>query len=198
MVSESLLWPFLSSLVFLSVTSFLSLHASAITTAAVASCRWTSDVIQSSSLGSGPATAVVKKFHTAQTTALCITAANIAPISFLKVLLRSSSADLHIRGYLAAIWDCTRPHAPLKDFAAPPRDATSALAASVSTDLLTSSPRHLQPLTVDIDQSLIVDRWSLTVDFLVDFFPPARFSLPSFSCRFRFCSQFLHIVSLNG
>ncbi|RVW16579.1 hypothetical protein CK203_069383 [Vitis vinifera] len=110
----------------------------------------------SSSLGSGPAAAVVKKFHTAQTTALCITAANIAPISFLKVPLRSSNTDLHIRGYLAAIEDRTRPHAPLKDSAAPPRaatrqawsadviiSATSALAASASTDLLTSSPRHL-------------------------------------------------------
>ena len=170
MVSEPLLWPFLSSLVFISVTSFLSLNASAITIAAAASCRWTSDFIQPSSLGSGPAAAVVKKFHTAQTTALCITAANIALISFLKIPLRSSSADLHIRGTLAAIRDRTRPHAPLKDSAtlitrlhAPPRaatrqawsadviiSATSALAASASTDLLTSSSA--------------VDRWPLTVD----------------------------------
>ena len=117
MVLESLLWPFLSSLVFISVTSFLSLNASVITTAAATSCRWTSDVIQPSSLGSGPVAAVVKEFHTTQTTALCITAANIAPISFLKVPLRSSSADLHIHGTLAAIGDRTRPHAPLKDFA---------------------------------------------------------------------------------
>ena len=117
MVSEPLLWPFLSSLVFISVTSFLLLNASAITTAATASCRWTSDVIQPSSLGSEPAAAVVKEFHTTQTTALCITAANIAPISFLKVPLRSSSVDLHIRGILAAIGDRTHPHAPLKDSA---------------------------------------------------------------------------------
>eukprot|EP00261_Vitis_vinifera_P037745 XP_019078988.1 PREDICTED: uncharacterized protein LOC109123509 [Vitis vinifera] len=68
-----------------------------------------------SSLGFGPAAAVIKEFHTAQTTALCITAANIAPISFLNVPLRSSSVDLHIRGTLAAIGDRTRPHAPLKD-----------------------------------------------------------------------------------
>ena len=117
MVSEPLFWPFLSSLVFISVTSFLLLNASAITTATAASCRWTSDVIQPSSLGSGPAAAVVKEFHTAQTTALCITAANIALISFLTVPLRSSSADLHIRGTLAAIGDRKRPHVPLKDSA---------------------------------------------------------------------------------
>ncbi|RVW74986.1 Retrovirus-related Pol polyprotein from transposon TNT 1-94 [Vitis vinifera] len=67
--------------------------------------------VKPSSLGSGPAAAVVKEFHTAQTTALCITAANIAPISFLKVPLRSSSADLHIRGTLAAIGDRTPPRA---------------------------------------------------------------------------------------
>ena len=92
----------------------------------------------------------------------CITAANIAPISLLKVPLRSSSADLHIRGILAAIGDRTHPHAPLKDSAtlitrhsrlyvlsragAWSADviisATLALAASASTDLLTSSPRH--------------------------------------------------------
>ena len=117
MVSEPLLWLFLSSLVFISVTSFLLLNASAITTAAAASCRWTSDVIQPSSLGSGPVAAVVKELHTAQTTALCITVANIAPISFLKVPLRSSSADLHISGILVAIGDHTRPHTPLKDSA---------------------------------------------------------------------------------
>ena len=148
MVLESLLWPFLSSLVFISVTSFLSLHASAITTATVASCRWTSDVIQSSSLGSEPAAAVVKKFHTAQTTTLCIIATNIAPLSFLKVLLRSSSADLHIRGYLATIGDRTRRSKILRRLHAPPRDATPALVASTSTDLLTSSS--------------VVDRWPLT------------------------------------
>ncbi|RVW80522.1 hypothetical protein CK203_052866 [Vitis vinifera] len=132
----------------------------------------------SSSLGSGPAAAVFKEFHTTQTIALCITAANIAPISFLKVPLRSSSADLHIRGTLAAIGDRTRPHAPLKDPAtlitrlhALPRagawsvdviiSTTSALAASASTDLLTSSPRHLHPLT--IDQPLTIDH-PLTID----------------------------------
>ena len=179
MVSEPLLWPFLSSLVFISVTSFLLLNVSAITTVAAASCCWTSDVIQPSSLGSGPAAAVVKEFHTAQTIALCITAVNIAPISFLKVPLRSSSADLHIRGTFAAIGDRTRPHAPLKDsatmitrchalscagawFADVIISATLALAASTSTNLLTSYPRH--PVASSVDRPLIVDQ-SLTVDF---------------------------------
>ena len=107
MVSEPLLWYFLSSLVFISVTSFFN-NASAITTAVAASRRWTTDVIQPSSLGSRPAAAVVKEFHTAQNTALCITTVNIAPITFLKVPQRSSCADLHICGNLDAIGDCTR------------------------------------------------------------------------------------------
>ena len=170
MVSEPQLWPLFSSLVFISVTSFLSLNASAITTAAVVSCRWTSDVIQPSSLGSGPAAVVVKKFHTAQTTALCITAANIAPISFLKVPLRSSSADLHIRGYLVAIGDRTRPHAPFKDSAAPPRTSTrchvspSCVSIHWSTDVISTSSSA-------VDRWPLTSRWPLTVDhpLAVDF-----------------------------
>ncbi|RVX07925.1 hypothetical protein CK203_014742 [Vitis vinifera] len=81
-------------------------------------------ILESMQCSSSTGSAVVKKFHTAQTTALCITAANIAPISVLKVPLRSSSADLHIHGYLAAIGDRTGPHAPLKDSAALPRTST--------------------------------------------------------------------------
>ena len=88
--------------------------ASAITTTAVAFHRWTSDVIQPSSLGSGPAAAVVKEFHTAQTTAARITATNIASITVLKPPQRSSCADLQNRESLNAIGDRTRPHAPLK------------------------------------------------------------------------------------
>ena len=62
----------------------------------------------------GLAAAVVKEFHTAQTTAICITAANIAPIMFVKVPLRLSCADLHTRGSFNTIRDCMRPHALLK------------------------------------------------------------------------------------
>ena len=112
MVSEPLLWPFLSSLVFLSVTPFSFNIASAITTTVAAFRRWTVDVIQSSSLGSGPAAAVVKEFHTAQTTAARITVTNIAPIAVLNLPQRSSRADLQNHGRFNVIGDRTRPHAP--------------------------------------------------------------------------------------
>ena len=88
--------------------------ASAITTTAAAFRRWTSDVIQPSSLGSAPAVAVVKEFHTKQTTAARITATNIAPITVLKLPQRSSCADLQNRESLNAVGDRTHPHAPFK------------------------------------------------------------------------------------
>ena len=65
-------------------------------------------------MGSGLAAAVVKEFHTAQTTTIWITTANIAPITFVKVPLKSSCADLHTRGTLDAIGDYTLPHTPFK------------------------------------------------------------------------------------
>ena len=116
MVSEPLLWPFLSSLVFISVTHFFFFFhiASAITTTAAAFRRWTSDVIQPSSLGSRPAITVVKEFHTAQTTATRITATNIAPITVLKLPQRSSCANLQNRESLNAVGDRTRPHSLFK------------------------------------------------------------------------------------
>ena len=113
MISEPLLWPFLSSLVFISVTPFFNI-ASAITTTATAFRRWTSDVTQPSSLGSEPTAAVIKEFHTAQTTAARITITNIAPIAVLNLPQRSSRADLQNRGRFNVIGDRTRPHAPLK------------------------------------------------------------------------------------
>ena len=88
--------------------------ASAITTTAAAFHRWTSDVIQPSSLGSRPAAAVVKEFHTAQTTAARITATNIASITVLKLPQRSSCADLQNRESLNTVEDRMHPHAPLK------------------------------------------------------------------------------------
>ena len=114
MVSEPLLWPFLSSLVFISVTPFLFNIASAITTTAANFRRSTSNVIQPSSLGSGPAAAVVKEFHTAQTTSAHITVTNITPIAVLKLPQRSSCADLQNRERFNVIGDRTCPHAPLK------------------------------------------------------------------------------------
>ena len=116
MVSEPLLWHFLSSLVFLSVTPFSFNIASAITTTVAAFRCWIADVIQPSSLGSGPAAAVVKEFHTAQTTAARITVTNIAPIVVLNLPQRSSRADLQNRGRFNVIGDRTRPHAPIKVF----------------------------------------------------------------------------------
>ncbi|RVW13792.1 Retrovirus-related Pol polyprotein from transposon RE1 [Vitis vinifera] len=79
----------------------------------------------SSSLGSGPAAAVVKKFHTGIDHCPLHHRCEYCSDFIFEVPLRSSSADLHIRGYLAAIGDHTRPHAPLKDSAAPPRASTS-------------------------------------------------------------------------
>ena len=116
MISESLLWPFLGNLVFIGITPFsTSLPPSqqppqplAVEPPTFSSCRpW----------GFGPAAAVVEEFHTAKTTALCMTAAYIVPINLPHVPLRSSCADLHTCGNLKAIRDCTHPHASLKGFA---------------------------------------------------------------------------------
>ena len=172
MVSEPLLWPFLSSLVFISVTPFFFFNiASAIITTVAAFRRWTSDVIQPSSLGSGPATAVVKEFHTAQTTAARITVTNIAPIAVLKLPQRSSRADLQNRGRLNVIGDRTHPHALLKVserlITRSTRHHASVSPADVSPSdviwhvicwhhLLTSSVTHL--LTSSFDQTVDFDR----------------------------------------
>ena len=129
MVSEPLLWPFLSSLVFISVTPFFFNIASVITTTAAAFRHRTSDVIQPSSLGSGPAAVVVKEFHITQTTAARITATNIAPITVLKLPQRSSRVDLQNCERFNVIGDRTRPHAPLK----------------VSVRLITRSTRRQDP-----------------------------------------------------
>ena len=114
MVSEPLLWPFLNSLVFISVTLFFFNIASTIITTAATFRRWTSDVIHPSSLGSGLAAAVVKEFHSAQTTASRITATNIAPITVLKLPQRSSCVDLQNCESLNIVGDRTHPYASLK------------------------------------------------------------------------------------
>ena len=100
MVSEPLLWLFLSSLVFIGVTPF----STSLSPSQQPLQPWTSNIFQPSSLGSEPTAAAVEEFHTAKTTALCIVAANIAPINFLQVPLRSSCADIQTHG--------RRPHAP--------------------------------------------------------------------------------------
>ena len=60
------------------------------------------------SLGSEPATVVVKESYTAQTIARVIIAVNIAPITFLQVSLRSPCVDLQFSGSLEAIRNSTR------------------------------------------------------------------------------------------
>ena len=194
MVSEPLLWPFLSSLVFISVTPFFNI-VSAITTTAVAFRRWTSDVTQPSSLGSEPAAAVIKEFHTAQTIVVCITATNIAPITVLKVPQRLSCADLQNRESLNAVEDRTRPHTPPKvSIRLIMCHHVPALQITRSTCLLTSSMSALAvPL---LTSPACVSRWRhpltlgiwpltsrLTVDFdraltlTVDFSPRLTFSV---------------------
>ena len=171
MVSKPLLWPFLSSLVFISVTHFFFHITSAITTTTAAFRRWTSDVIQPSSLGSGPAVAVVKEFHTAQTIAAHITATNIAPITVLKLPQRSSCADLQKRESLNAVGNRTRRSKFLYGWSRAPRVArlchAPPRAARTSFLLLTST-------LGDVICHVIcwchrwLDRWlalTLTVDF---------------------------------
>ena len=197
MVSESLLWHFLSSLVFISVTPFFFNIASAITTTAVAFRRSTSNFIQPSSLGSGPAAAVVKEFHTAQTTAARITATNIAQIAVLKLPQRSSRANLQNRERFNIIGDCTRPHAPLKVSVRLITRSTRRHAPARACFLLLTSALVTSSATSSADVIVWPDCWlalTLTQGWLFQ----SRFFLPSFSRRFHFCSLFLHIVSLNG
>ena len=188
--------------------------ASAITTTATAFRRWTSDVTQRSSLGSGPAAVVIKEFHTAQTTAICITATNIAPITVLKVPQRSSCADLKTRESLDAVGDRMCPHAlsfQITRLHAPSRAPTHPHALSracwchprqhLPTPLLMSPTcvscwRH--PLTLGIWPLTLTEHWLWPLTFLQGWLFLSRFFLSSFSCRFHFCSLFLHIVSLDG
>ena len=133
--------------------------ASAITTTAVAFCRWTSDVIQPSSLGSGPATTVVKEFHTAQTIATRITATNIAPITVLKLPQRSSCADLQNRESLNAVGDHTRPHAPFKVSVRLITRSTRRHAPPGSATHLHTSPRASTRLHVLVFPADVSPRW---------------------------------------
>ena len=105
-----------------------------------------------------------------------------------------------------------RRHTPLR--------AAQRFCVSASHAILSSSWRHpwrhqchISPSYISIQSSadvsapssywrhsLTPDRWPLTkpFSFLQGWLFQSRFSLPSFSCRFHFCSLFLHIVSLNG
>ena len=155
MVSEPLLWPFLSSFVFISVTLFFSTS------------------LPPSQPPPQPF-AVVKEFHTAQTTAARITATNIAPIMVLKLPQRSSCVDLQNRESLNTVGDCTRPHTPLKVSIwlitrstcrhAPPRIVTRLHAPVSPTDVSPSDV--ICHVIVDQDVDLTVDQcwlWPLTL-----------------------------------
>ena len=185
----------------------------------VAICNWTSDVFQPLFLGFEPAATVVEESHTAQTTTRVITAVNIALIMFLQVSLKSSYADLHVGGSLAAIEDHTRcpnfctkayvPYVPYVLSSAPGWRHPWRHQCHVNPSLhqhpvvcwrqchvilLTSSS-----LTVDhVDFHCWPSHWLWPLTFLHCWLLLSKFSLPSFSHRFHFCCLFLHIVSLNG
>ena len=215
MVSESLLWSFLSSLVFISVTSFFN-NASAITTAAavvMAEVSLRSFTLDRPLLFASPLQVLLRlhflRYHWDR------------PAPIYKLMEASppsetARAPTHCSKLLQR-WSCaTRTaasfHAPtLADTRFPRASHASTCLADVITNvspnslltsLLASSADvifwiWIWPLTFQVDcwLWLAVDRWPLT-------FPgwlfQSRFSLPSFSRRFHFCCLFLHIVSLNG
>ena len=182
------------------MTLFIFNIASAIITTATVFRRWTSDVIQPSSLGSGPAAAIVKEFHTAQTTAARITATNIASITVLKVPQRSSCVDLQNCESLIAVRDCTRPYAPLKvlyGWSRAPRVITR-LQALPHACTCQFSPADVSPRWRHLPRHLLTSSLTRPLTFPQGWLFQSRFFLPSFSHKFHFCSPFLHIVSLNG
>ena len=175
-------------------------------------------------MGSGPAAAIVKEFHTAQTTVVCIITTNIAPITVLKVPQRSSCVDLQNCESLDAVGDRTHPHTPLKVSVQLIRHPSHLHAPSLQitrrhalADIIHISPclhrcwRHLLASTTDVILWLwVFDRWLLKVDrwlwtsvdfdhwlFSKGWLFQSKFFLPNFLRRFHFCSLFLHIVSLN-
>ena len=175
-------------------------------------------------MGSGLAATIVKEFHTAQTTAICNIATNVAPITVLKVPQRLSSVDLQNCESLDAVGDNTRPHTPLKVSVRLIRRPSRLHAPSLQimrrhalADIIHISPclrrcwRHLLASTANVILWLwIFDRWLLKVDrwlwtgvdfdcwlFSKGWLFQSKFFLSSFSRRFHFCSLFLHIVSLN-
>ena len=149
-----------------------------------------------------------------------VVAVIIAPIVFLQVPLRSSSADLPYRGNLTIIEVLTRRHAPPKDSAqkltrstrhhAPSRAIRLSHAlACVRCSPVDVSPRwrhHCHVICLRHSPVSWRHRWpgrwlalTLTVDFSPGLtFSQSKFFLASFSHRFHFCNLFLHIVSLNG
>ena len=145
----------------------------------------------------------------------------VAPIVFLQVPLRSSSADLPSRGKLTIIGATTCRHIPPKDFAQKLTRSTRrhvpsrVVRLSHAPTCARCSPADVNPrwhhhchviywhhLPSHRWPGRWLDRWlalTLTVDFSSRLtFSQSRFFLSNFLRRFHFCSLFLHIVFLNG
>ena len=188
MVSESLLWHFLSSLMFISVTPFsTSLPPSqqppqpfAIEPPTSPSRRpWVPD-LQPPSLRSFT-------LH--------------RPLSFaspLQTLLQLRFWRYH-RDCLAPIYKIVKASTPSETARASTR-FTHLLTSSTSTFSCTvADVTYLrQPLTSSFDSGYLTEHWLWLLTFLQGWLFLSRFFLSSFSCRFHFCSLFLHIVSLDG
>ena len=80
---------------------------------------------------------------------------------------------------------------------APSRSATRRHAPACANFLLLMSALGDVICHVIVDQTVYL-RWLWPLTFLQGWLFQSRFFLPSFSRRFHFCSLFLHIVSLNG
>ena len=197
MVSEPLLWHFLSSLVFISVTPFFSTSLPpsqqppqpfAVEPPTSFGCRPWVPNLQPPSL---------KSFTLHRPLLLA---------SPLQTLLRLRFWSHH-RDRLAPIYKTVKASTPSETARAPtrrskflygwsrvPRAVTRLQAPPRARFLLLTSAlgnvicwRHRWP-----------DRWLWPLTFPHGWLFQSRFFLPSFSRRFHFCSLFLHIVSLNG
>ena len=130
-----------------------------------------------------------------------VTAVILAPIVFLQVPLRSSSADLPYRGNLTIIGAATRPHMPPKDSAQkltrftrlqdPSRTSTCQVSpADVSLrwrhHFHVICWRHSPAANVIVDHGVDFDRWLFSN---VDFFSPGS-SYPVFRVDFIFAVCF--------
>ena len=220
MVSESLLWPFLSSLVFISVTPFFFNIASAITTIVSAFHRWTSDVIQPHPWVPDQQPPSLRSFTLHRPLSLASPLQTLPRLRFwsyhrdpftsiyktMKASTPSETACTPTRrskflyGWSRAPCAVTCLHAPPRTSElrhAPPRAVTRRHAHARASFLLLTSSSATASVDVIIDQTVDL-RWLWPLTFPQCWLFQARFFLPSFSRRFHFCSLFLHIVSLNG
>ena len=126
MVSKPLLWPFLSSLIFIGVTPSLLPSQQLPQPLAVEPPTSSSCCLRVPDLQP-----LLLRSPTPQTTACVVTAVYIALIAFLEVSLRSSSADLHVGESLVVTGD------------AMPSRTTQRFCVSAPCAVLNSNWRHL-------------------------------------------------------